>query len=177
MSAMSDLEEHQRFYLALGHCINQWAYVDQLLFDCCKLALGTDEKRAAIVYYRWLALSQRADLTDELVTNVITMKEHTDAWSAIRTAINDHLPLRNLIAHHPTIGKLDVVVQLSEDRKTSNTVSQKAWHQIETEQRELVRGKRKKRAISLKDLSDHHEAVSKLRDSLRDFLDALEKLV
>src|SRR5258707_12997113 len=43
-------KRRERFFFLLGYAITRWAYIDRSLFDFCKFALNTTERKTAIVF-------------------------------------------------------------------------------------------------------------------------------
>jgi len=94
----------------IGHCIAEWASVDDELFNIFQNCVGPRDQ-SAIIYFRIPSLSTRFDLTDEIVRSVLPRPtrprksgghDHPSvkAWDAAKNGYQPLLGIRSRIAHH-----------------------------------------------------------------------------
>jgi hypothetical protein len=178
-------EQIDKFYSLFGRCINEWSHIDRAFFDCCEFALGVDEVRTSVVYYRWPTFGGRRDLTSELMAIVLAKadddqadekKQEREAWAKIKAEVERLTPLRNVLAHEPTRVEFSVVWDLHAEggpkvHKTESNL------QVYREPKKLLRGKVEQQVFALTDLEEHLKAVKKLREDIRNFLNPLKHAV
>jgi hypothetical protein len=84
--------------------VTRWAFVDRQLFRLFRFALDTATHRASIVYYEHNTLGQRLRQVDNLLKSYFSgeaNKSWNAAWKALYERIDNLLPTRNIIVHHP----------------------------------------------------------------------------
>jgi hypothetical protein len=99
--------------LWVGLCITEWAQIEYLLFRLTMEVLGVGPKRGAIIYKSTTQIKARITLINELVkavldeTDPIIEGKHKSglhhSWDSIYKNLNNHLELRNKLAHWPTV--------------------------------------------------------------------------
>jgi hypothetical protein len=111
----------REFYVMVGRCIKRWADIEGLLFSVCHWALKTDERTAAIVFFRTPQLSARVTLTDDLMQARFFPKgkqpgEHAPAllkkWETLKEQIEKNIEFRNVLAHFPSSISIDKLIEL-----------------------------------------------------------------
>lgn len=94
-------------YLMIGRCISEWANIEETLFDIFCMVLSTHTTLAAIVFYKTPTLDSRRTLMSELIeahfptTPGKPTHKFLKEWREISGQIEELLPYRNLMAHHP----------------------------------------------------------------------------
>lgn len=170
--------EADRFYAAAGRCIGEWSFVDRAIYDVFAATLGTDPVKASIVYYRSPSVSDHLVLTDKLVTaTLLKGSAERKAWEVLKKRINDLLPIRNKIAHHPVAAFEHET--FSRDRTGAyQKTGRRVWHAYVDELRRHPVLDKKGRAehtlasqIDLDALISHHSAAAALRRDLESFLE------
>jgi hypothetical protein len=104
--------ERQDLLLWVGLCITEWAQIECLLFRLTMEVLGVGPKGGAIIYKSTTQIKARITLINELVkavldeTDPIIEGKHKSglhhSWDSIYKNLNNHLELRNKLAHWPT---------------------------------------------------------------------------
>lgn len=95
-----DLEPFKNFFTVVGYAITQWAFIDEKLFEFFHFSLGVDKKKAATIFYGAQTISQHLAMTDKVMRMSLSQR-HLNVWTSIVSDINEHLPLRNHLAHDP----------------------------------------------------------------------------
>jgi hypothetical protein len=168
----------EEFFTWLGKCITAWAQVEEHLFEICVHSLGATRHRVAIVYYRTPTLDGRLQLTNELVRTILPARDppagghdhpDTQKWDELRSQINDLLPVRNRMAHHPVtykaLGRMPVL-----GLGTPGTPGQGfalpvigSWYESYVSEAEKLRGKHEDlKPLMVPDLSDHWVSVDSI---------------
>ncbi|SRR6266849_1772413 len=155
-----------QFYRIAGYGINQWAHIDRTVFECFHLVLGTTEQKAAIVYYSLLSTSQRVSLTDELLQRACdapTIKE----WTELLGQMKILMPIRNILAHQPIVcvSTVQNISHIDSEKK----VEIRNWLEVSIDPKELLRGRRKSRTITVEELQGHVHEVQMLHAKLLAF--------
>jgi hypothetical protein len=163
-----DPDAIQKFYSVLGLCINEWSYVDRGLFDCFRLFLATDEKRAAIVYYSISRFEGRKNLADELSAIALNDADQRTAWDEIVAEIRRLQPFRNIIAHQPVLQTGEIIWDMHAPGGPA-VVDAKVIFQVTIEEKEILRGKKSPRKILKEELDQHLLDITKLHRSVRKF--------
>jgi hypothetical protein len=158
------------FILMLGNCITEWSNVEHWLFQICHKALGSEQIKTAIVYYRTPSIDARLSLTDELVRATLPRhapgaQPHPDLrlWQDTLKEFKDLLPVRNRLAHHP--------VRVNQRTRFAESIETEVWFESYISQTESLRG----RASDLKplrkdDLFAHLKLVNGLTTRIHNFL-------
>jgi hypothetical protein len=165
-----DIEPIDRFYLLVGKCIKAWATVEGQLYDICAALLKSDAALVSVVFYRTPAIGARIDLVNDLLV-VRFPKTKIDnqwldptvikEWKAIKKQINDLLPQRNSLAHHPT----KVIFSNTEPSKWEFIVSIESSPSAE----ELLRGRPLER-VTQTQLQPHLDQVNAITVSFDQFI-------
>jgi hypothetical protein len=167
-----------KFYALYGRCINEWAHIDELLCEFFTFALGTDEHRAAVIYYSWVSIGQRKAQTDKLMNIILSndeLREHRKAWAHASAEIEKHLAFRNDLAHEPIRAWRRVL--LTANKTKDQTAALKAereakghkyglWHEVYTSPKKILKGAKPK-AIREDNLRKHLEDVKRIRTALQ----------
>jgi hypothetical protein len=174
-----DSEAGRDFYYHIGLCITRWSLVEDKLFQICKHALKSDDKRAAIVYFRTPGMGTRLKLTGELVKKILPEKPSGDhehplvtEWRKIGRDIEPLLRIRNALAHYPPA----VIVSthaVSGTPKTPLPPVPPPIHKVKTSANEKLRG-RDEFEVAAAELPAHLKAVEALTERLQTFLDELK---
>jgi hypothetical protein len=158
------------FFFLVGYAISRWAHVDRTLFDFCRFALGTNEEKTAIVFYRSQSIGDHLALTDALMLAAQLQDHHLAQWKRIRGKIDKLLPFRNDIAHNPPVQKLSMQAFVSRDPSVPGRMENvgECWA-IETESKKLLQTK-STREISATDaeLVEHIRSVDDLQKDMYD---------
>lgn len=150
-----EVRRSRNYFLRLvGECITRWAFTDRSLFVLFRTALNVDAKSAGILYYRLNTLSRKLQLTEatiKLAASLETLKE----WQVRKKEMDDLIPVRNVIAHHPL---LEIT-----SRTTNRTRHQ---YSIRVEPDEVEAGIRAPRAVDIKILRKHAKHVDEVTHRL-----------
>lgn len=153
-------EDEREFARLVGECITTWAFVDRQVFGLLNMHLGTNTKRAAVVYYRWPTLAGRADLADALLKSELSKAVFENKWRPIYKDLKNLLAMRAVIAHQPP-------VRIGTGAGT-RAIFHFAIHielaELEVKSFEKLRGKLH---LGMKDLRDHIGQVQQLVERLR----------
>lgn len=163
------------FYMMVGHCITEWAKVDDELFRIFSDCVGPYEQ-SAIIYYRTPGLNVRLELTDEIVKSVLPRPPRKSgghahpsvtAWKDTVEGFRGLLGTRRRIAHQPIVVKHGATWPLNLD--LSYMLAPPSWFEINVSQHEQVRSDEIPAALNVDDLEAHLTAVATLRDRLQHF--------
>ena len=147
-------KRRDRFFFLLGYAITRWAYIDRSLFDFCKFALNTTERKTAIVFYRSPNIGDHLALTNVLMREAQLQPQHLKHWDQIARLTERLLPFRNDIAHNPPAQAAYVTVVVNKhDLSKSHVANQKQEWEIRTEPTKLLH--RSKRVRDFRATSDH----------------------
>jgi hypothetical protein len=152
------------FFYWLGNCVNHWAYVDRQLFYICRFTLRTDDRRAALIYYRDRSFEGRLRFVEEALRGLVDPSIFAHFWKPLRKDARALAATRNILAHHPAMRYAAA--------KDGKPYYEWSIH-IEPYERLLGReypGLMGKDAIRVDDLKAHVDAVEKLYSRLSDFL-------
>jgi hypothetical protein len=149
------------FLRLVGDCITRWAFTDRSLFDLFRAALNLDLKAAGVIYYRLHTLNSKLQLTESTI-KLVALPKTLEQWKTCKKEMDDLLPIRNVIAHHPMLATTD-----STPNRTRHRYS------IRVEPYEVHAGYRSSRMIDIKILRKHAKQV----DALTHRLMAVEPLI
>jgi hypothetical protein len=152
------------FLRLLGECVSLWAFLDRELFHLTKTALGTDDKRTAIVFYFRQDLTNHLTLVDRLMKHGVSEDHFLHKWRPLHKVITRHLATRSIYAHQPT-------------RRTGTGKNNRAFYyysiHIEPAQQQLggdfKQGLGDKKELLTKDLKKHAHSLEKLVKEVSDF--------
>jgi hypothetical protein len=145
------------FLRLVGDCVTRWAFIDRMLFVLFLRALNLDVKGAGIIYYRLTTLNSKIDLVDRaigLVATPATLK----VWKRHKKKMEELLPVRNIIAHHPLLQEISGSGRRSRHR-----------YSIRIEPYEIEIGRRVARSVYANELRQHSVRVDKLTHRLATF--------
>jgi hypothetical protein len=94
-------KRQERFFFLVGYAITRWAYVDRSLFEFCRFALNTTDRKTAILFYRTPSIGDHSILANALMRDAQLQAQHLKHWEQIVSAIEKLLPFRNDLAHNP----------------------------------------------------------------------------
>jgi hypothetical protein len=158
------------FYMFIGQCINDWANIDEILFQIFHHCVGP-RLQSAIIYYRTPGLDARLSLTDEIVRSVLPKKKRPNgghsheavrAWGAAQKGFKEALSIRRRIAHQPMAGNLNPFWRQEDGEGDISFLIYANSHE------ELRKGA--SQPLELKDLKKHLVDVAILNDQLFQFL-------
>jgi hypothetical protein len=152
------------FLRLLGECVSLWAFLDRALFNLAKTALGTDEKRTAIVFYFRQDMTNHLLLLDRLMKHALVEDHFLHKWRPLHKLISRHLATRSIYAHQPI-------------RRTGTGKNNRAFYyysiHIEPAQQQLggdfKQGLGDKTELLAKDLKKHAHSLEKLVNEVSDF--------
>jgi len=164
-----DADLIKTFFSILGQCIVEWSFVDRAIFDCFSRFLGTDEKRAAIVYYSNSRFEGRKQLTQELA-EVALDDEKVFAndpslaadWKHIVSEVARLQPFRTILAHQP-VQQTGEIIWDTQAPGGPAVIDAKVLFHVTIEEKEVLRGKKTQRLISREELEQHHKDVVALK--------------
>jgi hypothetical protein len=161
------------FYALIGWSINTWAHIDRAHFECTVAALGADEIKAAIAYYRLINTSERFALTRELMdVTAMSLDMHRE-WRALCKEVAEELPLRNVLAHQPAV--LGVAASNDPAGPAGLRIDYSTY--VTTEKKQLLRPEGKKeRSVGLDELREHAYHVADLSARLSRFVTQLKAI-
>lgn len=176
------------FYKWVGLNLAEWAKVEARLFRICTAALATDQRRAAVVFYKTPNLSQRLELTSELIGVLFPAPErknggHRDPryreWIKLVDLARKLMPVRNNIAHNEVIwaGKTTLRVVEEEDGTRSVHIADRVHQRFELRKHatKLLReNEANSPPLTTEGLKDEFWKVNKLAWSLHEFAVSLE---
>lgn len=151
-------EQGDRFYAAIGRCIAEWARIDRLMFELCETVLKTDEKLAAIIYYKQNTIGNKRQLVEELCGAGLSEAEQKSlkpTWDFVET----YLWIRNAVAHYPTEIQFEIVYDLKAEGGPK-AIRQGSQVFSITEPKQLLRGGQEKR-LGVEELEVHVGLVQK----------------
>lgn len=160
-----------QFYRIAGYAINQWAHIDQSVFDCFCWVLNTTEQKAAIVYYSMMSTAQRLALTDELFKS-ISNQSLVEEWAALLSEQKALTPIRNILAHQPIncISEIMNISHIDPDKK----FQVENWLEVSIDPKEMLRGRRKSRTIKIEELQTYAQNIQKFHSRLAQFCGRLK---
>jgi hypothetical protein len=164
-------KRQEKFFFLVGYAITRWAYVDRSLFDFCKFALNTSERKTAIIFYRSPNIGDHLTLTNALMADAQLQPLHKKHWEQIVRAIEALLPFRNDLAHNPPVqtGFMAIAMNKNDPSKTHAT-EHKQWWEIRTEPRKLLHRPKNKKLREIKadsdQIFDHIKKVEILEDAI-----------
>lgn len=176
---------HDDFFKWIGLSITEWARVEETLFRICRAALGVEERRAAVVFFRTPTLRTRLDLTSELIGVLFPAPERKDgghrdkrfkAWGRLEQQISDLMAVRNNIVHNPIIWTGKTLLAVREDPDGSKRVvvqDRSQWFEFRKHAAKLFREKESENRITHEQVKAHYWAVNDLCHALRDFAKTL----
>jgi hypothetical protein len=162
------------FYKGIGYAVNAWVHIDRKLFECLHAALGSNEQKAAIIYYRLKSQSERIGLANDLL-KVTDLGALTSEWQKLYAEIKRLQPLRNLLAHQPLLGSS--IIKNVSHIDPENPVQIEHFLSVDVEEKELLRGDRKPRKVEINELVQYcqhiaalHQRIIKFEAELRAFV-------
>lgn len=165
-----DSPEWKEFYSVLGYCVNQWSYIDRTMFEVCELCLDIDEIKAAIIFYQNTNFEFRKRMVFELVAISLGKDCPKELWKEISSAMEELQKFRNIVAHHPTKQYGEVIWDLHAEGGPK-VHSALVRLEIQIEEKELLRGRRKPQTITMNDLMQYSKEITQLHQKLKKFLD------
>lgn len=157
------------FYALIGWPISTWAHIDRAHFECLHLLIGVDETKSATIYYRFITQSERFGLTRDLMEitplSIETMRE----WKSICSEITKESPIRNMLAHQPSVWTIGLSANGGEPELNYSTDLI-----VQTEDKELLRGAKTKRVLTLDELRAHAMSVFSIMERIDRFVETLE---
>ena len=178
MSRKPQHKQKSLIHLWIGRCISEWAAIEEVIFDVFCIALNTDTRLAAIVFYKTPNMQSRVTLTTELIeaiTPVQPGRHHhplRKQWDSITKLISGLIPIRNLMAHHP----IDSVAAPSSTGSPSVSNFDGSLYKIETSKSEKLRGKSGSiKSIRESEMPLYYDKVRNVHTELINFRTEMQK--
>ena len=101
---MTQEEECQLFYAAIGEAITEWAHIDDALYMVLHRCLQpADHMLVAAAFYAVDAFRTRLAMADAVVRYRLAGSQHVADWEKLRRRINRKSRKRNELAHYQVL--------------------------------------------------------------------------